>query len=79
MEEILKYNTIAEIHPFYPRDFLDLSRVSGMDFPIPPSFWWSTDTTFGKSLGGSGNLSGVGDGFTSLVLVEHRYHFWEIS
>ena len=28
----------------------EISRVSGMDFPIPPSFWWSTDTTFGKSL-----------------------------
>ena len=22
----------------------EISRVSGMDFPIPPLFWWSTDT-----------------------------------
>ena len=22
----------------------EISRASGMDFPIPPSFWWSTDT-----------------------------------
>ena len=35
----------------------EISRVSGMDFPIPPSFWWSTDTTFGKSLG-SQEISG---------------------
>ena len=22
----------------------EISRASGMDFPIPPSFWWSSDT-----------------------------------
>ena len=24
----------------------DISWASGMDFPIPPLFWWSTDTVF---------------------------------
>ena len=27
-----------------PRDSQEISRVSGMDFPIPPSSWRSTDT-----------------------------------
>ena len=42
-----------EIHPLRPQDFSwtsrfhgsqEISWASGMDFSIPPSFWWSTDT-----------------------------------
>ena len=27
----------------FPRGYREISLASGMDFPIPPSFWWSTD------------------------------------
>ena len=38
--------------PFALRKFLgsqEISWASGMDFPIPPSFWWSTDTMLNRS------------------------------
>ena len=35
-----------EIHPLRLRE---ISWALGMDFPIPPSFWWSMDTMIRKS------------------------------
>ena len=52
-----RFPLVMGFAPLDPRDFpraspsgnlsgLGKSWASGMDFPIPPSSWWSTDTVF---------------------------------